>query len=139
MMVEISDKSDESVPEGEEKDGEKGAFLSFVIMFSTPILIKRFRFYDCTMTSGKSKSTEDVPPCQLKNILYLLKLSVSIESNKSMWQKIQSLFKRVHQDPVIDKLLERNKQALEKQRREAGLLSYGAHSVRKFPTPPGRR
>lgn len=52
-----------------------------------------------------------------------------------MWPRLQSLLKRVNKDPVLDKLLERNKKALEKQRKEAGLLSYGADSVRKNPTP----
>ncbi len=56
-----------------------------------------------------------------------------------MWQRIQSLFKRINKDPKLEELLERNKKALEKQRQEAGLPSYRAHSARKNPTQPGRR
>jgi len=56
-----------------------------------------------------------------------------------MWQRIQSLFKRIQPDSAIDELLERNKKALDKKRQEAGLPSYRAHLTRKNPTQPGQR
>jgi hypothetical protein len=40
-----------------------------------------------------------------------------------MWQRIQSLFKRIQPDSAIDELLERNKKALDKKRQEAELPS----------------
>ena len=56
-----------------------------------------------------------------------------------MWQRIQALLHRINKDPKLEELLQRNREALEKQRQEAGLPSYGTHSARKNPTQPGRR
>lgn len=56
-----------------------------------------------------------------------------------MWQRIQSLFKRINKDPKLEELLERNRKALDKKRQEAGLPSYRAPSARKNPTQTGRR
>ena len=73
----------------------------------------------------------------LKMFTVILRVDRIIQSK--MWQRIQDFLKGINEDPKLEELLRRNRDALEKQRQEAQLPSHQTDSTGKNPNQPDRQ